>query len=322
MRQRAHLWIMVLVAAMFLMGMRAADAPAQPAPNGPPPSRGASVLESPQWLNQPPGTGGASRTCPAANEWLLLYWGGQETPIQGTIDACTNANRFWVRRGSRWIGYAVALVLPGTNDEFQVQPGEAAFVHGAPLPDPDAIAGGQVTAARAAALRELDAVDAPSAEACRTHNPQHKPCVVSSPASAQGGVAMFGVADPGPGTSGFFVVMAQDRSGSWRYWLSGQQAYQLFALPGDMIVCADGGNLSLRSAPDPSASVTGTVLDLTRVRVEEFVLTDPGNFAGRTAGSGWYRLSAPQAGWAPSTSLTAAALGDCTLRNSLVSGGR
>jgi hypothetical protein len=173
-------------------------------------------------------------------------------------------------------------------------------------------------AAFAAALEQFQAV---SEEDCETNNPQKKQCVSaqSSPSEAQRGIAAFGVYDP-EGIGGFVGVLGRDPAGEWRLWFETQQAYQLLALPGDMLVCAEGDSLNVRSAPAIDAPVVGSLNDLTAVRAEEFVLTEPASDADEP-GYGWYHLSAPLDGWAHSKYLTNALLEDCTLRDAIEAGG-
>jgi hypothetical protein len=184
----------------------------------------------------------------------------------------------------------------------------------AATPSPQAAATA-VDAAFAAALEHFDAV---SDADCTTNNPQEKDCVSaqSQPSTVQRGIAVFGVGPPdGPG---FVGVLGRDPAGEWNFWLGGQQFYQLLILPEDMIVCAESQRLNVRSAPMTDAPVVGKLEDLTMVRAEEFVLTEPGS--GPQQGYGWFRLSSPLDGWAYSKYLTNASQGDCTLHDALEPG--
>lgn len=156
---------------------------------------------------------------------------------------------------------------------------------------------------------------------CETNNPQKKQCVSaqSSPSTVQRGIAVFGVSDPG-GFGAFAGVLGRDPAGEWKFWFATQQAYQLLVLPGDMLVCAEGDSLNVRSAPTTDAQVVGSLSDLTAVRAEEFVLTEPASDLDKP-GYGWYHLSAPLDGWAYSKYLTNADLGDCSLRDGIEAGG-
>jgi hypothetical protein len=69
-------------------------------------------------------------TCPGSNQWLGLYWRGATTPILTAAQACPNADRLWVRRGSAWLG--AAPDQPGASDQTDISNGEFVFVHGRP----------------------------------------------------------------------------------------------------------------------------------------------------------------------------------------------
>jgi hypothetical protein len=169
-------------------------------------------------------------------------------------------------------------------------------------------------AAFAVALRQFEGV---SDADCQTNNPQKRPCVSaqSSPSTVQRGIAAFGVSDP-EGFGGVVGVLGRDPAGEWRFWFAGQQAYQLLVLPGDMLICAEGDSLNVRSAPATDARIVGSLPDLAAVRAEAFVLTEPAS-GGQEPGYGWYHLSAPLDGWAYSKYLTNALLGDCALRDGI-----
>jgi hypothetical protein len=172
-----------------------------------------------------------------------------------------------------------------------------------------------VDAAFAAALEYFDAV---SDADCETNNPQNKQCVglSSQPSTVQRGIAVFGVGPPdGPGFAG---VLGRDSAGEWKFWRAGQQDYQLLTLPGDALVCAYGAGLNVRSAPTTDAPAVGIYEDLTRVRAEEFVLTEQGSDLQN--GYGWFRLRSPLDGWAYSKYLTAANSDDCALHDALEPG--
>lgn len=163
----------------------------------------------------------------------------------------------------------------------------------------------------AAALKRFDGVRDID---CTTNNPQKKGCLKlqTEPSAVQRGIAIFGVSDPGGG--GFVGVMGRDQTGEWKFWFGTQNAYQLLTLPGEMLVCAEDQGLNVRSAPTTDAPTATVLKDMTVVRGEEFVLTEPASDTLK-AGYGWYRLSSPQEGWAYSKYLINAALRDCSTRN-------
>ncbi len=172
-----------------------------------------------------------------------------------------------------------------------------------------------VDAAFAAALELFDAV---SDADCETNNPQNKSCagLSSQPSTVQRGIAVFGVASPdGPGFAG---VLGRDPAGEWKFWRAGQQDYQLLTLPGDALVCGYGAGLTVGSAPTADAAAVGVLDDLTRVRAEEFVLTE--RASDLQHGYGWFRLSSPLDGWAYSKYLTAASWEDCSTHDAMEPG--
>jgi adhesin/invasin len=68
--------------------------------------------------------------CPDANQWLGAYWQGPNTPALTAMQACPNADRLWVRRGTTWLG--AAPDQSGASDQFDIVPREFAFLHGRP----------------------------------------------------------------------------------------------------------------------------------------------------------------------------------------------
>lgn len=169
-------------------------------------------------------------------------------------------------------------------------------------------------AALAAALAYFDAV---SDADCETNNPQNKNCagLSSQLSTVQGGIAVFGVGPPdGPG---FVGVLGLDPAGEWKAWRAVQQDYQLLTLPADALVCAYGSRLNVRSKPTTDAPAVGVLEDLTRVRAEEFVLTERASDDLQQHGYGWFRLSSPLDGWAYSKYLTNASWDDCALHDAL-----
>jgi hypothetical protein len=82
-----------------------------------------------QWLDRPPAAPNALSSCPSAGQWLLGYWGGaSNTPITTAADACSSADLYWVSRGGTWRGFAKAA--PAASDSWNVDLGEAHFIHG------------------------------------------------------------------------------------------------------------------------------------------------------------------------------------------------
>jgi plastocyanin len=83
-----------------------------------------------QWLDRPPVSSDARPSCPAAQQWLLLYWsGGDGIAIATAAAACASADIYWVNREGRWLGFAKAAAA--ASDSWNVLRGEAHFVHGA-----------------------------------------------------------------------------------------------------------------------------------------------------------------------------------------------
>jgi hypothetical protein len=99
------------------------------APTAAPPSVAARAVEN-GWRNQPPTSATAKMTCPAAGQWLLLYWGSSdvETAIATSAAGCPAADRIWVSRGGKWLGFSAGL--PAASDSWQTLSGEAHFIHG------------------------------------------------------------------------------------------------------------------------------------------------------------------------------------------------
>jgi hypothetical protein len=204
----------------------------------------------------------------------------------------------------------LTAVAEGETPEAAVTPEPTAPAEPTVEPSPEA-----VDAALAAALEYVGAV---SDADCESNNPQNKPCagLSSQPSTVQRGIALFGVS--GPDGGGFVLVLGRDPAGEWKFWRAGQQDYQLLTLPGDALVCGYGAGLNVGSAPETGAAAVGVLEDLTTVRAEEFVLTEPGSDPAH--GYGWFRLSSPLDGWAYSRYLTAASLGDCILHDGMEPG--
>lgn len=134
------------------------------------------------------------------------------------------------------------------------------------------------------------------------------------------GLMRLGYQAPASEGGGALVFAGRMADGSWRYWFGTQNAhYQLVDLPGDVLVCADGDGLNARERPDPNSPVVGFVTDLTRLRAEEFVLTEPGRTTPALAsGAGWYRVSVgspAKTGWVSSRFVSDAQLKDCAVRD-------
>ncbi len=198
----------------------------------------------------------------------------------------------------------------GETPEAAVTPESTAPVEPTVEPSTEA-----ADAALTAALEHFDAV---SDADCETNNPQNKVCAVlsSQPSEVQRGIAVFGVG--GPDGGGFVGVLGRDQTGEWKVWREVQQDYQLLTLPGDALVCGYGAGLTVVSSPTADAAAVGVLDDLTRVRAEEFVLTE--RASDLQHGYGWFRLSSPLDGWAYSKYLTNASWGDCSLHDALEPG--
>jgi hypothetical protein len=158
-----------------------------------------------------------------------------------------------------------------------------------------------------AALRIFGGV--PDAECLAGNNPAMKDCIVppDDRESEARGIAAFGLIAASH-LHGALGVLGRQPSGVWGFFLITDGAhYQLVGLPGEMIVCAEGAGLNVRTAPSTEAAVLAVLPDFTAVQAEEFMLTEPGDYGpGREprAGAGWYRLSAPVEGWASSRYLS------------------
>jgi hypothetical protein len=88
------------------------------------------VPQNSAWFTAPPGSAGARPTCPDPNQWLLLYWGGEnELSVMLAAQTCPAADRYWANQGGRWLGYSPAS--PQASDVWSLQTGVAVFVHGA-----------------------------------------------------------------------------------------------------------------------------------------------------------------------------------------------
>ncbi|MFQ5880031.1 MAG: hypothetical protein ACE5IZ_07670 [Dehalococcoidia bacterium] len=191
-------------------------------------------------------------------------------------------------------------------------PGATVTATATPVATATAASQQAVDAALAAALKVFDGLTDAD---CLANNPHKKDCVAprSQPSTVQRGVAVFRVSYPGAPPV-FGGVLGRDPAGEWKFWVAGQNYPHMVTLPGDVLVCAEGERLNVRSAPTIHAPVVGKLNHLTTARAEEFVLTEPGSYP-RKRGYGWYRLSAPQEGWAYSKYLTGD--GSCAFRDAL-----
>ncbi len=187
-----------------------------------------------------------------------------------------------------------------------------------PAPSPSATPTVSASAALDAAFNAgLGIFDAVSNDDCKTNNPQGKACLVKDahPADASRGAAAFELGFPQGG--GATVVLGRTADGGWGYWYgTQQQIFRSYALPTDMLVCGFGAGTVVRAAADGASASVASLPDLAKVRAEEFLLTNPGTY-GKTNGGGWYRISAPNAGWVRSTAVADANNGDCKLHDAI-----
>src|SRR5487761_583449 len=163
-----------------------------------------------------------------------------------------------------------------------------------------------------AALQRFNAV---SQVDCLDNDPEWLDCVAleSTPSDIQGGIAIFGVADP-DGNNGFTAAMGRMQDGSWRLWFTSNDPYQPTRLPSEMVVCAGGDGVNVHSGPSADSDVIDALPDGAGMTGVAFVLTepvDPGH-----AGFGWFQISDPDSGWVYSKYLEAGSLNDgCALHD-------
>lgn len=203
---------------------------------------------------------------------------------------------------------ALGLVLAGLTSPLGFQLDSPRAVHAQASDDAS-------TAAFAAARDLLHGV---SQADCLQNNPGRLSCLAleSVPADVERGIAVFGVGDP-DGNGGFDAVMGHMADGSWKLWFTSQNPYQPTRLPGEMAVCAGGDGVNVRASASTDASVVDHLPDGAHVTGEEFLLTEPAEPGHQ--GFGWFRISAPDAGWIYSKYLEAATLDDaCALHNAQV----
>jgi hypothetical protein len=155
-----------------------------------------------------------------------------------------------------------------------------------------------------------------------TPSPETPICVAPnlSLGSPDHGTAAFVTSEYPDG--GAMEFLGQTPEGEWKFWFGAQNVtYQLTVLPGDMRVCAGGEGLNVRESPDRESESLTLLNDGITIRVDRFVLTEPGTTAPVTtahAGFGWYHVTSPQQGWAYSKYLAAASLGDCSVHDAQV----
>lgn len=171
--------------------------------------------------------------------------------------------------------------------------------------------------AEAALAAGIELLDGVSEADCTTNNPEQKECITLDPdnrALASRGIAALGAQAPAGG--GAALLMGREADGNWAFYAGGQQYYQAWKLPGEMLVCTQGSGLNVRAEPAADAQLVRTVEDNSTVTGEEFVLTQPGTPPPSfVAGYGWYRISAPAEGWVYSKYVSG--LADCSLHDGL-----
>jgi hypothetical protein len=79
------------------------------------------------WYDIPPTLPGAVSSCPPAEAWRLVYWGGQSTPIQLASAVC-GIDVAWLNRQGTWYGFAPDFV--DQRDSWSQLPSEVAVLHG------------------------------------------------------------------------------------------------------------------------------------------------------------------------------------------------
>lgn len=171
----------------------------------------------------------------------------------------------------------------------------------------------------AAAALDARVVSPLSRDACLAGNPAGRICVDLTPPGQDVSRGLARLAGGDPAGGGFSFLMGRTAEGAWRFWFGTQQAYSVTtALPGDALACGGGKDVAIRQQPAASAAVAVQVRELSSLRLEEFVLTTPGSFRGPASrGEGWYRVSAPTAGWVDARDETDAANRDCKLHDAV-----
>jgi hypothetical protein len=162
-------------------------------------------------------------------------------------------------------------------------------------------------------------LDTLSFDACQAANPPSRICIAlqSSSEDVARGVASFLAGDLDGG--GFRFYMGRQADASWGYWFGTQQQVDILeVLPGEVLVCGGGSPVELHETPQSVSAVVASAQHLSALTAEEFVLARAGQFeAGGTIGEGFYRVSAPVAGWIDAASVTSAEYGDCLLHDEL-----
>lgn len=129
------------------------------------------------------------------------------------------------------------------------------------------------------------------------------------------GIARFSVTYSEEAGS-FVAFFGRTSTGAWQFWFGTQERLSpLVSLPGDLLACTGVNGTPAHHFTD---EVSEPLAPLTRLRAESFVLTEPGTFGGGmapAAGSGWYRVSTPQAGWIAERDVTNAMIGDCSIHD-------
>lgn len=118
-----------LIGSLVILGCRGNEASSTPEPTAP--AALATTTPGPRPSAGFFGLLPAARTgtCPEGRDWPLLYWRGNEIAIAQASGVCEKADRFWVRRGADWLGYAIG-VPDFAVDDYRLSPGEAVFVRG------------------------------------------------------------------------------------------------------------------------------------------------------------------------------------------------
>ena len=249
-----------------------------------------------------------------------------------------------VHKRTWWPGVAAAFVLAavlasacggGSDKAAQVatQPANTAAATDRPAspaasatakPSPSPSVSATTSASDAvvlAATKELDAVyrNPLTRDSCLQDNTAQKVCIVqASPnAALAGGLVRFTGGYPDGG--GFAFLMGRAADGAWHYLYGSQQGFYLRTeLPGDIRACGGGGPITIRATADANSAAAGTIADGATARAEQYTLTTAGTFgANGKRGDGWYKVSAPAAGWVHASDTADAALGDCKLRDAI-----
>ena len=211
-------------------------------------------------------------------------------------------------RQRRRVGRAAVVLL---SLLLVVPAGQAAVARAQPSED-------AVAAAFAAALRLYEAVPGPCAP---DDMPGGPPRITPGdqglgipPAqwrqSAEQGIATFLIQLCG--LTSARIALGRTPTGDWGLLRGGPVGpAPVFVLPGEMVVCGGVRGLNLHALPSADAAVLAVFPDGSRVTAVAFVLTEPATVGESADGAGWYRLSAPQDGWAYSEFLFDPDAGGC-----------